>query len=368
MTTPLATRPFLAHSFDFAKPAEPDLARWFEPAKVKVSEADGRAALDLVVQWARKHFDKRINMQRTPTGFGRELLLHALPEGVRYETLDDGLADVLDHHLSTPHRVESFQRIKGKAYEHDARVAYLAHCRSVPVFLRGRCIIDEKNVYDGYRQGFYCATVTVPTGWEGIGLVHAEKTHLGDQPTYRFPRTPGETFTSWFHQEEIGLLQEKHWPYVIQRRMLFAEGERGLTGLDPLRLWRERFVDAILHAERLQADDPKWRIFRYAVRVAALHTIGAFHPTSKEAGLYFDGEQWREEEKLKLNTWNMRWRHPEWFCAITARTRVMTTRKALALPLNQIVAITGDAILTTQPIPGMVDDGRVGAYRLKGMK
>lgn len=358
---------YLAHTYEYATRTDPNHAAWFDPKLAEVDATLKAAVLADVERWGRKHFGA-VNMQRTPTGFGMELLRHALPEDAKYEQLPAGISDILHGAVSLPHRFELFRSTpKGQSYEHDARVAFLAHCRRVPVYLHGHFIADSGSEYLMYRQGWYKATVTVPATWKHIGLVPSGKVRIGQQDTYSYPRTPGESFTYWFSGTEIHLLKAHGWPVEIHNRILFAAEEKGLTGLDPLRRWQEVFVTAIMEAEKLSADSLHWQLFRSAIRSVALHTIGMFNFNGKAgASSYFNGQQWVEVAPAAATPYTLRFHHPEWWAAITARTRVATTRLALQVPLAQLSSIKGDAVVTTLPIDGIADTGKVGAYRLKG--
>ena len=367
MQQPTAAPLFLMHVYDQMPRHDPDLAAWFSAERVHDRGVlDCKAAAALIEQWQKHHFPKAA-MQRTPTLFGRCLLTHgALPEKVHYEQVPEKTAKWIEGTVALPHRFELLKKkYAGPLYEHDARVAFLAHCRHVPVYFKDQMVFDDIPEFVPRRQGWYRATVTVPTPWAHIGLVPAEKITIGQQATYRYPRIPGETFTYWFHESEIELLLEHRWPFKILNRLLFAPEQKGVRGLDPLRLWQEKLSTAIMEAE-----DREWKLFRDGIRAAALRTIGTFKSNGRgQPETIFNGDEWVDVPAHKPNQWSMRFYHPEWWAAIVARTRVSATRFALSVPFDKIVSIRGDAVVTTEPIAqGLQDDGKVGSYRLKSVK
>lgn len=369
---------YLSHDARPMKQQEPMVGErngWFYRMP-GITASEAQVALERVLGWSIKHFGTGVTMQRTPTGFGIQLLLRSLPEQVRYEPLPSGVSEVMHGAVGLPHRVEYFQRAKG--LEYDARVAYLAHCRHVPVYLRadGQFIHDSNinnraDFYQQHRQGWYKCEVRVPLDWKHIGLVPdtQHKLMVGEQPTYTYPRVPGDEFTTWLHESEVKLLLAHSWQFKMTERILFAAEEKGLRGLDPLRAWSDKLASGILGAEQQyrQTRDTSWSYMRMALRSVSLQTIGQFAYNGKGRIEYEikDG-QVIGHAPADLTEYLARYHHPEWFSAITARTRVSATRMALAVKPSELLAIKADAIVTKGAVTLPKTGDRIGEYRCKG--
>jgi hypothetical protein len=342
----------------------PDVSGWFDKYKEKYTQAEAEAVLAQVERWAQKHFGTHITMQLKPIGFGRQLLLNVLPDHVHYAQVPDAVGKSIHGMASVPHRIEAFQGAT-KAYEHDARLAFLSFARRVPVYLADDFIYDTGSDYVPGREAWYRVDVTVPTGWDRIGLVPSRQIDSGEQSTYEYPNAPGTEFNYLLHASEVRLLREYQWPHAIRRRAIFADKDRHEA--DPLRKWQEILARAI---EGADADRRRWGLLRIALANIARHTIGGFLMNGKgNHGKIFDLEShlFVDDKAAPIFGTQLRYYMPHWNAAITARARVATTKLALSVPRAQLVKIVGDAVFTTVPIPGLCDNGKVGCYRLKGV-
>lgn len=365
---------YLTHSSKSPARTEPDMQEWFGGHGYRHTTSDDscQAVLSSVVSWARKHFGNAVVMQRTPTGFGMQLLQMSLPEGIHYEPVPEAVSRMLHGCCSLPHRIERVAPLPKPWYEYDARVAYLAYCRNVPTYFRDDFIHDQSSDFVPYRQGWYKCTIKVPNDWQTIGIVPGGHAKDGNQPTYIYPRKPGDSFTWLLHCSEVQLLIDRKWDFTISERMIFADSNH--PGVDPLRAWATRLREGIEAAERLSAeciqkDDmdmgEHWLLFRVALRAIALRTIGQSNFNGDARERYKrDALGWSTEGTKTTSGYLQRFHHPEWFSAITARERAQATKIALQAPIGSLVAIKADAVFVTTKL-SLEDNGRVGSYRLK---
>lgn len=358
---------YLTHSSKAPAYAAPDLQEWFSghAFKMGVTEDDCQAVLSSVVAWARKHFGNAVVMQRTPTGFGMQLLQMSLPEGIHYEPVPEAVSRMLHGYCSLPHRIERINSLPKQWYEYDARVAYLAYCRNVPAYFRDSFIHDKQSEYVLHRQGWYLCRVQVPADWQSIGLVPGGHAKDGNQPTYVYPKQGA--FIHLLHCSEVELMRQHGWQFDIIERILFAQSKH--PGSDPLRAWATRLKEGIEAAELLAnaglETDAHWQLFRVALRAIALRTIGQFNFNGQADERYKkDALGWSTEGVKPTSGYLQRFHHPEWFSTITARERVQVTKIALQAPKEALVAIKADAVFTTTKL-SLEDTGKVGSYRLK---
>jgi hypothetical protein len=231
-------------------------------------------------------------------------------------------------------------------------------------------------------RGRWRVTVTVPAGWEHVGMLAAP----ADGGGWRYPCRPGERFTTWVDGSELWSAMEYGWDagLVIHEGIVWDEGK-------PLDLWRNALVSVWEAAQRTPG--PAAALGAKAVRSILLYGLGAFatraHPVTRtapvsEAGLVpagaevrVIGEQlvWTELEPLR--PWSEAVSHPEWSATVwaRARTRLLTGRGvgqerigALHLPADRIVAFATDALYLAGGDPGWADDGKPGRFRSKGTR
>lgn len=352
---------------DRAQPHQaPNTAAWFGKITTIEQQMKARQALDTLLVWSRKHFGSHITMQTHPIGFGRQLLLNSLPSGMHYPQIPEAISRKLHGYSALPHRVEKFDHeATGKDYEYDARVAFLAVARRMPTYLPQAWLHDTGTDYVAGQEAWYLCDVQVPKDWDNIGLVPGGKIDTGKQPTYIYPRVPGDRFRYWLHCSEVRLLRDYAWPHQISERAVFAPP--AVKGSDPTRFWQEKLIAAL---EGCETDPLRWSALRVALRRVALDTIGGFLTNGlANAGVIRTDEGWVNAERVSnVYGTQMRYHMPHWNCAITARARVMATRTALLVPRGQLISITADAVHTTVPLVGLATDtGKVGAYRLKGV-
>lgn len=362
-----------------------DAKSWFGMALVDEQSAPIYACL---ARWIAAT-DPYAALQETPVATGFSLLHHLLPAGQSYPQLHFGMQSIIRGKHSIPaHRSERFERPSPGDVTYDARVSWLAHVRNVPVALTGDAVFDNKRVgkttpkhvltYIPFRNAFYLVDVTVPTGWDTIGLVPCTD---GDGHNPSYPRRPGECWQQWLDSREVKLLIDHGWPHKLRERILF-DGEA--PGTDPLRKWQEALTMALLSTKLLDTPTatltPGQTLLRKALRAIAIQTIGplrgyksdTFVPDGEAIPAGQTGTPHRVPGGVNFETYaethdlRGQWSHPEWIAAIWARQRLATTQLILKhqIPLRDIVAIKDDGVTLRKAYP-IVDSLRIGGWRLK---
>ncbi len=351
--------------------------KWFGP----YAASAGPTAWAQLQKWCARTFPG-CHLLRTPVQTALALAEHSLPWApggapYEYQVIDKHVQALIAEHCSHgQHRYEDCGP-SGKAIAqivcYDARVSHAAHLRHLPVILRPDDLVhDEKPEYIPFRRGFYRVEITVPRGWKHIGLVPASV------PGY--PSKPGFQFESWLSWQEVRLLTEHNWPYIIRERILFASDG---PGTDPLREFHERLTASLERLEALPRTDVT-QALRAALRAIALHLIGNLARGSSEnpqiyeslddlpddlspiATVTHEDQGYVVREKRPLDLYHARWYRPEWACSIWADTRVAVTRHALKVPRQELIVIDGDALYLTAD-PAWPDTGKIGCYRCQGI-
>jgi hypothetical protein len=325
---------------------------------------------------------------RSPWETGLTLIEHTLPWALnrstpyRYLTLSDELRRQIVA-TSTQHRMEALT-LPGLTIQryvvYDARVAYSSHLRNLPVILADEdgapsVTRDSVPVFEKWSQGRYLVELTVPRGWDHIGLAPRK---AADGQRWEWPATPGESWTTWLDECELRLVDERAWPYTIRQRLLFAD--KRAPGNDPLREYGERIATELERIERYP-QTPAMKAYRSAIRALALHPIGAWHKGSGNDRRHIDSLDeltpedaaaeivpdelggWEVSNTRDLTPFRSRWWRPEMSSAVYARERVAATRKALSLPREALLGVRGDALHLRDFDPGWQDTHKVGSYR-----
>lgn len=299
----------------------------------------------------------------SPAATGRECFLASIPFGVEWDCLTAEHQELI-RATSTQGRVESFfEQLPGQLpglFSYDGRFMYAALCRGLGV---GPAVHDDRPDFDAYAPGRYRVRVTVPAGWDHVGLVGVR-----DGDRWRYPSAPGETFESWADGAELHLAAEHGWRFEVLERLLFTK-----QGAGPLQTWAERLVRA-----RERAGEP---LVRGMLRAILLHTLGAFQgrdrlithtvPVDQAERVPADAEGLRlAGETIVYGTRAEGWAamaHPEWSAQVWARCRRRILAGpggtgALGIPRGQLVAIRTDAVWAAVD-PEWADDGKVGRLR-----
>ena len=324
----------------------------------------------------------------SPSGTGRDLLARTLPRGHEFPVLDADTRELI-RSTAPQGRVELLPpatKTLGGLVELDARTAYGACLRGLGSGPVTHDTLPELPLDERGRLSARCrlkVRVTVPEGWAHVGLLGA--------PTrpYTYPRTPGETFTTWADGWEVQTALDHGWRVEVLERLLF-------TASAPLDQWRKVLVALVSRLEAAREGDGTTpaiggALAGRAVRNMLVSTVGAFaqtgyrvtrtatNPEDVPAGVAFvqdeaGGFVW--EERRELSGLAATFSHPEWAAQVWSRARVRllstpvtkaypTPTGALHVPFAHVVALRTDALYLTAA-PGWPDDGEWGRYRLKG--
>ncbi|WP_042422151.1 hypothetical protein [Streptacidiphilus anmyonensis] len=231
--------------------------------------------------------------------------------------------------------------------------------------------------------------VTVPHGWEHIGLLPAP---ISGDRHWEYPSTPGQTFTTWAGAPEVYTALSnpiKPWRIEILDALVFQDGE-------PIDKWSLHLKDAWnqLSAVARVHEDPRQRQANYlaarAVRSILLFGIGGFAQRPRmvtgttpmnELHLVPEGAEILTHDEHKV-TWQRvsgfrkdEAAHPEWSAYVwsSARAALLSMKMkndgvhvgALHVPAGQVVAFRTDAVYLTARHDWPYH-GQPGEYLLKG--
>lgn len=373
-------------------------AAWFGEGDYSPAEAAAalRTLLDCIrVLWRDEQGD--IVLLDTPATFGRDLLLRALPEGDRYPTLPAEVQQLI-RATSGQGRWELRERTGTLPALHgwDMRLAYAGMAWGLG---GGGVIRDTRPDVDLYARGRYRVQVTVPHGWDHVGLVGLPD----DRGRWEWPAEPGRVFETWVDGAELAMVERHGWHWRCLERIVLRDSDAR-----PLDTWRDHLVtlrlaltdDARVRAEargragaraaaleraRRGGTARAQQLARDAVRAVVLHTFGALHgrtsPVTRWAPSVPAELEPAERASLRREAGGWAWREhrdaawselsrPEWSSAVWARTRARLldwpSRRTGVLHTDPgtFVAMRQDAAYWTAP-PGWdePDPWEVGALR-----
>ncbi len=353
-------------------------AEWFGAGAVSAATC---AAAWRLLGWELARTPAGGELLASPSQTGRDVLARSLPRGQVFPVLDGPLRALIAG-TSPQGRVEllpAARKTVPGVVELDARTAYGACLRSLG---SGPVVHDQVPELPLDARGRLTArcrllvTATVPAGWAHVGIFST--------PTkpYRYPRTPGETVTTWADGWEVQTALDHGWRIDVHERIVFEQG-------NPLDGWAKLLRGLVQSCEASPEDGAA--LAARAVRNMLIGTVGAFaqtgyrvtrtslDPTAVPLGVAFTQDEaggfvW--EERRELTGSAATFSHPEWAAQVWARARVRLLSTpvtkayphatgALHVPFERVVALRTDALyLTTDP--GWPDDGEWGRYRIKG--
>ncbi|MGW7280157.1 hypothetical protein ACWGIV_17980 [Streptomyces sp. NPDC054844] len=345
-----------------------------------------RDAFVLLWQALRRHWNDAVLMG-SPSQTGRDLWTRTIPQRGQhadgFPVLSEELRGLLHatagqgrNELIPPPRVpEQLPAL----VEYDRTFAYAKHTWKSPVGTPRRVTSatfsswsEKEQIRALYGCGHWHVRVTVPDGWNHVGLLPAPAP--GDR-AWHYPATAGTTFTTWaggpeLHTALTNPLQP--WKIEILDGILWEDGK-------PLDDWAKKLKDtwtnltaqAEIHGDPQQARAA--HLASRAVRAILLYGIGSFAqrprmvtgttPRTMERDLPpdaeiigFDDEQitWQRPTGFSRDP-NA---HPEWAAAIWsgARAALLSQRHrddnayagALHTPPGTVVAFRTDALYLTQ--------------------
>lgn len=379
------------------------VAEWFDPEGA--DPATVRDAFVLLWQHLKQQWPDVVLMG-SPSQTGRDLWSRTIPSkpGSRwadgYPVMSEEIRGLL-HATAGQGRTELLvpPRVPDKLprlIELDRTFAYAKHTWASGVGAPRRvtaaafAAMSEKEQTNAlFAPSHWQVRVTVPDGWEHVGLLPAP---APGERAWHYPNQPGRTFVTWAGGAEINLALRNHlapWRIEILDGLLWESGT-------PLREWATRLKDAWaalramsgLHGDERQRAAA--RLASRAVRSVLLFGIGGFAQRPRTttgtvqvgreadipAGAQIigaDGEHitWRRATGFARDPYA----HPEWAAGVwsAARAALLSMRMreddvhvgALHLPSGSIVAFRTDAIYTTAD-PGWPYHGQPGEYLVKG--
>lgn len=312
----------------------------------------------------------------TPGTTGRDLVLRSLPDGAAFPVPDRDAAAAI--RASTGQgRIELFPPAVEQLdalHVYDARLAYAACAWEL-----GSGVVAWDDRPEVATRGRYRVTVTVPDGWDHVGLLGVHD----DAGGWRWPNEPGERFQTWAEASELHLADAHGWRYEVHERIVYERGR-------PLDRWARQLVELRDSVTRSGVPVELHEPLRAAVRSILLHGIGAMHgaPRRVTRSVPVDqadavpagaaGVRVAGDALVYSVTEPPAWgdlAHPEWCAQVWARARVRlldaptgtaTIRAgALNVARDSVVAMRTDALYLSRD-PAWPDDGKVGRFRRAG--
>ncbi|MFI9159014.1 hypothetical protein [Kitasatospora aureofaciens] len=263
------------------------MGEWFDPDGADVVTC--RQAFTLLWQALRRHWDDAVLMG-SPSQTGRDLWSRTVPTTGKwaggYPVLSEELRGLL-HATGGQGRTELIlpPRVPDRLpalVEYDRTFAYAKHLWKSPVGTPRRitaqafaAMTEQEQTKALMSCSHWNVRVTVPAGWNHVGLLPAPVT--GDR-AWIYPSEPGATFTTWAGGAEVHLALSNHiapWRIEVLDGLLFEDGK-------PLDEWGKRLKSAwadLTNLSRAHADERR-RTAAYlasrAVRSVLLFGLGGF--------------------------------------------------------------------------------------------
>nr|WP_282517504.1 hypothetical protein [Streptomyces rochei] len=340
----------------------------------------------------------------SPSQTGRDLWTRTIPIRGQYAdgfpVLSEELRGLLHatagqgrNELITPPRVpEQLPAL----VEYDRTFAYAKHTWKSPVGTPRRITAatfaswsEKEQIRALYGCGHWHVRVTVPDGWNHVGLLPAPAP--GDR-AWHYPAQPGTTFTTWaggpeLHTALTNPLQP--WKIEILDGILWDDGKPLDDWAKKLKeTWTNLTAQAPFHGDPQQARAA--HLASRAVRAILLYGIGSFAQRPRmvtgTTPRAIERDVPADAEIIGFDDQQITWQrptgfsrdpnaHPEWAAAIWsgARAALLSQRHrddntyagALHTPPGTVVAVRTDALDLTQP-QNWPYHHQPGDYLLKG--
>ncbi|MFF2045561.1 hypothetical protein ACFVVX_34595 [Kitasatospora sp. NPDC058170] len=263
------------------------MGEWFDPDGADVVTC--RQAFTLLWQALRRHWDDAVLMG-SPSQTGRDLWSRTIPTTGKwaggYPVLSEELRGLL-HATGGQGRTELIlpPRVPEQLpalVEYDRTFAYAKHLWKSPVGTPTRItaaafaeMTEQEQVKALMSCSHWNVRVTVPAGWNHVGLLPAPVT--GDR-AWVYPSEPGSTFTTWAGGAEVHLALANHlgpWRIEVLGGLLFEDGK-------PLDEWGKRLKAAwadLTNLSRIHGDERQRQaayLASRAVRSVLLFGLGGF--------------------------------------------------------------------------------------------
>ncbi|MGW2541635.1 hypothetical protein ACWC5I_12355, partial [Kitasatospora sp. NPDC001574] len=279
----------------YAPAAAPDSAtteirsigEWFDADGADVAIC--RQAFTLLWQALRRHWDDVVLMG-SPSQTGRDLWTRTIPTKGKwaggYPVLSEELRGLL-HATGGQGRTELIlpPRVPEQLpalVEYDRTFAYAKHLWKSPVGTPVRitarafaAMTQAEQTKALMRCSHWNIRVTVPQGWEHVGLLPAPVT---GERAWVYPSEPGATFTTWAGGAEVHLALSNHlmpWRVEILGGLVWEDG-------DPLDSWGKHLKAAwadLTNLSRIHGDERQRQaayLASRAVRSVLLFGLGGF--------------------------------------------------------------------------------------------
>ncbi|UFQ13547.1 MULTISPECIES: hypothetical protein [Streptomyces] len=362
-----------------------------------------RDAFVLLWQALRRHWSDAVLMG-SPSQTGRDLWTRTIPTRGQWSdgfpVLSEELRGLLHttagqgrNELLTPPRVpEQLPQL----VEYDRTFAYAKHTWKSPVGTPRRITAptfaawsEKEQMRALYGCGHWHVRVTVPDGWNHVGLLPAPAP--GDR-AWHYPAAPGTTFTTWAGGPEIHTALTNPltpWKVEILDGILWDDGK-------PLDDWAKKLKDAwtnLATQAHFHTDPQQSRaahLASRAVRAILLYGIGSFaqrpRTVTGTTPRHLERDVPADAEIIGFDDDLITWQkptgfsrdpnaHPEWAAAIWsgARAALLTQRHrddnthagALHAPPGSVIAFRTDALYLTQ-LQNWPYHHQPGDYLLKG--
>ncbi|MFJ8038899.1 hypothetical protein ACIRBX_00105 [Kitasatospora sp. NPDC096147] len=378
------------------------MGEWFDPDGADVATC--RMAFTLLWQALRRHWDDAVLMG-SPSQTGRDLWTRTIPTKGKwaggYPVLSEELRGLL-HATGGQGRTELIlpPRVPEQLpalVEYDRTFAYAKHLWKSPVGTPTRITAAAFAAMTQAEQAkalmscsHWNVRVTVPAGWNHVGLLPAPVT---GERAWIYPSDPGATFTTWAGGAEVHLALSNHiapWKVEVLDGLVFEDGK-------PLDEWGKKLKAAwadLTNLSRIHGDE-RQRTAAYlasrAVRSVLLFGLGGFaqrprlvtgttaHGEALPAGVEILGQDeqvvtWQRQAGFSRDPSA----HPEWSAYVWSGARaalldmkyrdgkeVVATAGALHAKPGTVVYFGTDAIALTERQPWPYR-GEPGDYLLKG--
>lgn len=254
----------------------------------------------------------------------------------------------------------------GPIVEYDARVAYCAQTRRLPI---GEPV-EVSGLTDRHAPGKYLCRWSAPPGWKHPGIIPAKL--MGDG--WHYPTTG----SGWVDAVEVDLAIRFGWEIDCDGGYMWPT-----TG-DPLRTWQTRLLKL---RDQANGAGPHADMWRTACRAIILSAIGAMHGTPHRVSASGPNPPADAFAIRPAGPGIFAWHtleppawpdlvHPEWTSTIWARARARLLDApradrgrcgALHIEPGHLIALRTDAIYTDGYADMGDDDGQLGRYRIKGI-
>lgn len=334
----------------------------------------------------RAAFGERAVLLNSPAQTGQDLLERSLPrqkqqdgtlKAYTFEPVPDSVATLLYDCMGQGRKeTETFYRPRTveRLYGIDGTWMYAACLSNLP---NGLLRVDTRDEPPGWANGFLVASVRVPDEWAHIGLLPEPFVENG-KTRRRYPRTPGQWFSSTMTTAEYTLAVARGWDVRIKRRILWHK-----PPCDPARVWNEKLQGLRgRYAIQAQRGDIVAKALAGTIRRLMLHTIGLwFHHDATSDGyvrredvtqlmrdhpdarLTVHGKHWFFVEIPRQPTPQV-WRRPEWAAQVWGKCRYKLAEAALLIPFDSIASLRTDEMWLTEEME-WPDGEKPGTFRLK---